>query len=148
MRSPQTPVRKNPRAGFTLIELLAVMVILLLLASIVLYTAKAVTDKSRYAKAQAYMRAKSNDAEREYSDKRMYPNWGTNGIGTDPWGVAYRYETFPGTGVGYTQRQFFAMYCFGADKTPGNAKMPGSKPGDGDDITMGNYGRRWGVQKE
>jgi prepilin-type N-terminal cleavage/methylation domain-containing protein len=141
-------MKENRKSAFTLIELLAVMTIILILAAMVLYTARYVTEKAKRAKAEAYVKAKCAEAEAFYAEHRYYPAWSSNGIGTDPWGMPYIYLAYDVAGVGYTQRQQFVVYCMGPDQTPGSRERPGTALGDGDDTAMGNYGRIWGTQKD
>jgi prepilin-type N-terminal cleavage/methylation domain-containing protein len=141
-------MNEKRKPAFTLIELLAVMTIILVLAAMVLYTARFVTEKAKRARAEAYVKAKCAEAEAFYAEHRYYPAWSSNGIGTDPWDMPYIYLAYSVAGVGYTQRQQFAVYCMGPDQTPGAKERPGTTLGDGDDITMGNYGRTFGTSKD
>jgi len=134
----------NRKAAFTLIELLAVMAIILILAAMVLYTARFVTEKAQRSKAESYIRGKCAEAEASYAANRYYPK--SLSLGNDPWGMPYIYRTYDSTGPGYAQRQFFAVYCYGPDKAPGGGSS--TNLGDGDDIAMGNYGRIWGPSKD
>ena len=54
----RSAVHKYRKSAFTLIELLAVMTIILILAAMVLFMAKFVTEKAKRAKAEAYVKAK------------------------------------------------------------------------------------------
>jgi prepilin-type N-terminal cleavage/methylation domain-containing protein len=143
-----TNTLQNRRTAFTLIELLAVMTVILILAAMVLYTARYVTEKAQRSKAEAYIKQKCAEMEEYYAREGRYPfdQEGQWCLGTDPWGTNYFYEPFSTTGAGYVERQQYVIYSYGPNMRPGDEAN--TNWGDGDDIVMGNYGRLWGRHKE
>jgi Tfp pilus assembly protein PilE len=125
------------------------MTVILILAAMVLGTAKFATEKSKRAKAEADMRKLSDVAEMSYAHYGEYTKTPfTAALATDPWGMPYLYSNYCVTGPGFTQFQAYAFYSFGPDMAPGDKRNPLSQLGDGDDMVVGNYGRKWGRVKE
>jgi prepilin-type N-terminal cleavage/methylation domain-containing protein len=168
-----TEPRRQPRPqrAFTLIEMLAVITIILILAALSLSVGVFAVNRSRLAKAEADLNKRAADAAAHYRSRGFYAGFSVTG--NDPWGRPYRSATFNVAdtndlyGGNDADRQQYIVYSYGPDTRPGKKgadddrdarvdeerdpsdtnKIDISEVGYGDDLVVGNSGRKRGFPR-
>jgi prepilin-type N-terminal cleavage/methylation domain-containing protein len=112
-------VKRNSHA-FTLIEMLGVIAVILILASMILATAKYARNKAMRTKTEARIALAVQEATRYRTDREYYPqnlsdlpSFGNAMSQLDPWNQYYRFRRL-------NEREF-VMGSFGPDMKPGKA---------------------------
>jgi prepilin-type N-terminal cleavage/methylation domain-containing protein len=164
-------VQPPAKRAFTLIEMLAVITIILILAALTLGVGKYAVDRSRLAKAEADLNRRAADAAAHHRSRGYYAGFSVSG--TDPWGRPYRSATFnvANTNDPYggdpADFQQYIVYSYGPDAKPGRKGVDDdgdsrtdeerdlgntnwidhTEVGYGDDVVVGNSGRKRGFPR-
>jgi prepilin-type N-terminal cleavage/methylation domain-containing protein len=164
-------VQPPAKRAFTLIEMLAVITIILILAALSLGVGVYAVNRSRLAKAEADLAKRAGNAAAYHRFRGSYKDF--NAGGTDPWGMSYGTATFnvADTNRPYegneADRQQYIVYSYGPDKKPGRKGVDDdrdyvidegdpsktndwdiSEVGYGDDLVVGNSGRKRGFPRK